>query len=99
MNDKYKTICTRALYGAAILGLTSCGDSDKKKWEKSYGTQGKINLIAVKTAFKKHPDLPGFEKRINEIFEGDNLIIVDAKRVDGGFSMAGFEDLDKDSNR
>lgn len=96
MKKNHKNICKNALCSAAILSIAGCGNNDKKEWENSYGTQGKINLNAVKAAFQKHPDLPGFEKRLNEIFEGDNLIIVDAKRVPDGFSMSGFEDLDKD---
>lgn len=37
-----------------------------------------------------------FEKRVNEIFEGDGLVIFKADKVQGGFQYLAYEDLNKD---
>lgn len=79
----------------AVLG--GCGDKAVDKWENSPGTQGFINLNAVKTAFQKNPEVSEFEKRVNEIFEGDNLIVFEAKREGNkGFRYTALEDLNED---
>jgi hypothetical protein len=80
----------------AVLG--GCGDKTVDKWENSPGTQGFINLSAVKTAFQKNPEVSEFEKRVNEIFEGDNLIVFEAQRIgkNKGFRYTALEDLNED---
>lgn len=79
---------------AAASCLAGC-DSDGDKWAKSPGTNGFINLDAVKEAFIKNPEAGSFEGRANEIFEGDNLVIFSTKEVKGGFVYTALEDLNK----
>ena len=91
----------RYLIAAGILSatlVTGCG-SEEKKWKASPGTKGFLNLDQVKSAFQKNPKVADFEKRINEIFEGDNLIILDSKTVSDGFAVTALEDLDKDKKK
>lgn len=85
-----------AIMGFSLLG--GCPKSDKNeavnKWENSHGTQGFINLNAVRDAFKSNQSMPEFEKRVNEIFEGDNMVVFEAKEVREGFKIEASEDLD-----
>lgn len=75
--------------------VTGC-NKDGKKWANSPGTNGFINLDAVKEAFIKNPEAGGFEGKVNEIFEGDNLIIFASTKGNSGFVYKAFEDLNKD---
>ncbi len=74
--------------------LYGCGGA-KKKWKNAPGTQGALNLDAVKEAFQKRPNVAEFEKRVNEIFEGDNLILLHAEDIGNAFRIDAKEDLDK----
>ena len=89
--------------------LTSCGPKEPPEvqdWRKAPGTNGFINLKDVVEAFHKLRKVEAFEKRVNEIFEGDNMVIFTSKpseannsKIEGtanGFIYAAFEDLDKD---
>ena len=83
--------------GAATAPLlVGCGDNDQDKWADAPGTQGHVNLDAVKEAFQKNPRYDDFEKRVNEIFEGDRLVIFQSESVPGGFKYTATEDLDAD---
>ena len=85
---------------AAAALLTGCGQSDKEKWEESPGTNGSINLRAVKKAFQKYPSVENFEQRINEIFEGDNLIMLKVKTANSKnmFEVFAYEDLNENKS-
>lgn len=72
--------------------VTGCKKADK--WANSPGTNGFINLDAVKKAFQDNPKVEDFEEKVNEVFEGDNLIIFGSKEVTGGFMYVAKEDLD-----
>ncbi len=80
---------------AATSFLAGC-DKSADQWSNAPGTQGLINLDAVKQAFIKDPNVAQFETRVNEIFEGDKLIICTSKPISGGFQLSGTEDLDAD---
>lgn len=80
---------------ASVSLLCGCGGA-KKKWKNAPGTKGSINLDAVKEAFKKRPNVAEFEKRVNEIFEGDNLIVLKSTKQGTGFRLDAKEDLDRD---
>lgn len=93
-----------AMGGLSATLMTGCGKDDyRSHWKKSNGTQGLINMRAVKDAFNKRKEAKEFEKRLNEIFEGDNLVLIKSDKVEGGFKLEAFEDLDNnkeiDSNK
>ena len=79
--------------------LAGCGDSPEiKKWKAAPGTNGFINMDDVEKAFKKNQKADEFEKRINEIFEGDSLVVFKSKKTGGsGFVYYAYEDLNKDA--
>ena len=69
------------------------------QWRNSQGTQGFINLNAVKDAFRENQSLLDFEQRVNEIYEGDNLVVFQAKEISQGFELRAYEDLDKSQSQ
>lgn len=85
-----------AASGLSAMVFTGCSKSDEELWRDSNGTKGLINLEAVKTAYKKYRKVSDFEKRINEIYEGDNLVLLKSEGVKNGFKLSAYEDLDKD---
>ncbi len=94
---KFKKEHAKLIAGIASASmLIGCGNRDVKRWKQAPGTRGLINLNAVKTAFQKNQHIPAFEKRVNEIFEGDNLVVFKSEKHGNGFKLAGYEDLNKD---
>ncbi len=64
-------------------------------WKNSPGTRGFINLDDVKEAFQKSSDVEGFERRVNETFEGDNLVLLNAIEKSDGFEIEAREDINR----
>ena len=52
----------------------------------------------VEEAFKKSQTVEDFEKRLNEIYEGDGLVLVRAKDEEGQRVIEGYEDLNRDND-
>lgn len=97
MKKRKKNRANRGLLAAGLATATlisGCGKSGKK-WANSPGTNGFINLDAVKEAFQKNPKVEDFQRRVNEIFEGDNVIIFASEKMTGGFVLTAKEDLDQ----
>lgn len=98
MKMKKKTVARSCLAAAGVTAASLLGgcSSDEEKWANSPGTNGHINLPAIKEVFQKNPSLENFENRVNEIFEGDNLVVFESAKIDGGFRLSAQEDLDGD---
>jgi len=106
-SDKNKKLKILATSMASASILTSCGTKESKEikdWRKAPGTNGFINLGDVVEAFQKHRKVTDFEKRVNEIFEGDNLVVFKSGPLQksdrsglapNGFYYIAYEDLDK----
>lgn len=98
MNTSEKVIigAVATVVGASMIGSCSKNKNDRAiaAWENTQGTQGFINLNAVRDAFRENQSVADFEKRVNEIFEGDNLVVFDAKEHRNGFVIEAREDLD-----
>ncbi len=96
MNKKNKTRASIAAAGLAAAAMVSgCSRSDED-WANAPGTNGHVNLDAVKEAFQKSQEIAKFEQRVNEIHEGDKLVIFRAEKVSGGFEYTAIEDLNGD---
>ena len=80
--SKNLKIIATGLASASLL--SGCGPSRPKEpkevqdWRKAPGTNGFINLGDVVKAFNTHKKAEDFEKRVNEIYEGDHLLIFQA---------------------
>ena len=112
--SKNLKIIATGLASASLL--SGCGPSRPKEpkevqdWRKAPGTNGFINLGDVVKAFNTHKKAEDFEKRVNEIYEGDHLLIFQAnsnanatpielkykqKPTTEGFVYAAIEDLNQ----
>ena len=92
--------------GVSMLG--SCSDNRKARAQAQYnsqaslvsgskevrGAEGIVNLNEVREAFRATHEMAIFEQRVNEIYEGEQLIVFEAKEVKNGFQLLAREDLD-----
>lgn len=85
-----------AITGVASAALVAgCAKKPFDEWAAAPGTRGFVNLDSVKEAFQNNKNMADFEKRVNEIFEGDNIVLFQSEKLKGhGFQVTGFEDLD-----
>ena len=93
-----KTITAFASVGALVgSGIIGCGGkaSGQQDWMATDGATGRINLDAVKDALETSKDLSEFEKRVNEIYEGDNLVLIRVEQKETQKIISGFEDLNQ----
>ena len=93
-----KTITVFASVGALVgSGVIGCGGQASKQqdWMATDVATGRINLDAVKDALETSQDLSGFEKRVNEIYEGDNLVLIRVEEKGVQKIISGFEDLNQ----
>ncbi|MBX9691704.1 MAG: hypothetical protein K2Z81_04920 [Cyanobacteria bacterium] len=96
---------------AALLLLTSCAHSERTSEAPAehyvssqvQGEAAKINLTEVQKAFwdTKGKDfnswMTAFEKRVNEIYEGKDIVSIDATRKTGKLTVTGFIDDKKEA--
>ena len=93
-----KTITVFASVGALVgSGIIGCGGktSRPQDWIATDVATGRINLDAVKDALETSKDMSEFEKRVNEIYEGDNLILIRVEEKGAQKIISGFEDLNQ----
>ena len=65
------------------------------EWAATDGAAGRINLDEVQKAFKKSGSPTEFERRVNEIYEGDQVILIRSSQDGEALVLEGFEDLNK----
>ena len=98
MEKGEKLITGVVVAAVGFSAVSSCSQNkanrDAANWEGTQGTQGFINLNDVRDAFRANESMVAFEERVNELFEGDNLIVFEAKEISGGFQLFAREDLD-----
>ena len=63
------------------------------EWAATDGAAGRINLDAVQAAFKKSKDASAFERSVNEIYEGDGIVLIRARKDGEKLTVEAFEDL------
>ena len=93
-----KTITVFASVGALVAsGTIGCGGkaSGQPDWITTAVATGRINLDAVKDALETSKDLTEFENRVNEIYEGDNLVLISVEGNETQATISGFEDLNQ----
>ncbi|VGO16492.1 hypothetical protein PDESU_05083 [Pontiella desulfatans] len=56
--------------------------------------EGIINLNEVRDSFRATHEMAVFEQRVNEIYEGEQMVVFEAKEVGNGFQLLAREDLD-----
>lgn len=89
------------------LGVACGGGGDKpadaaQVWLDSDAANGRVNLDDVHQAYQDAYDsakgfnAAAFEKRVNEIYEGDHLVMVEAIQHTDRVEINGWEDLNED---
>ena len=81
-----------ALAGSPLLAACSSGPS-YDTWAATDGAAGRINLDDVQEAFKDSKSATEFEDRVNEIYEGDGIILIRAQQDGDRLTLEGWEDL------
>ncbi len=88
-----------ALAGTLVVGgpvLAACSTGPTfDQWAATDGAAGRINLDEVQNAFKKSESASEFERRVNQLYEGDGLVLIRASQDGESLTLEGFEDLDK----
>lgn len=95
-----KTITVFASVGALVSsGIIGCGAKAARQQDVMITdvTGGRINLDAVKDALETSRDLTEFENRVNEIYEGANLVLIKVEDKGTQKIISGFEDLNQSS--
>ncbi len=87
------------LAGASLIAgpaIAACGDSEPtyEEWAATDGAAGRINLDEVQQAFKDADSPTEFEERVNEIYEGDGIILIRVEQDGDRMNLEGWEDLD-----
>ena len=99
MNRKYTRLGTRTAAGALIAAgpiVAACSSGPSyDEWAATDGAAGRINLNDVQKAFKDSESVTDFEKRVNEIYEGDGLVLIRARQDPDALVLEGWEDLNK----
>ena len=86
---------------AVACGGGKSADDPGKVWVESDGAAGRINLDDVQQAYRDAYTADGFqvqkfEQRVNEIYEGDHLVLVRVEREGDRAVISGWEDLNGD---
>ena len=75
--------------------IAACGSEPSyDDWAATDGAAGRINLDDVQEAFKNSESPTEFERRVNEIYEGDGLVLIRVSRDGDNLTLEGWEDLD-----
>jgi len=80
-----------ALVNAGVVGCAS--SSNQQDWMSTDGASGRINMGDVQKALEESKDPTEFEKRVNEIYEGDFPILIRIEESGSQKLLSGFEDL------
>ena len=67
-------------------------------WRPQTARPGRINLDEVQTSFKGAKSVSDFENRVNQIYEGDGLVLIRAEQTDTALVLGGWEDLNGNSS-
>ena len=98
MTRRWRKLGIRATAGLAVAAApvaAACSSGPSyEDWAATDGAAGRINLEDVQTAFQESESVTEFEKRVNEIFEGDGVVLVKAEQTDTAFVLEGWENLD-----
>ena len=101
MGTKLRTRKIVAVTGTMVLSvpiIAACSQGPTfDQWAETDGAAGRINLDEVQEAFKKSESATEFERRVNEIYEGDGLILIRVSDTGSVKTLEGFEDLNNSS--
>jgi len=84
---------TGIIAGGGLVVIGGCS-SKSDQWAETSGQAGRINLEAVEDAMKKSKDVTEFEKKVNEIYQGNEMVLIEVKNEANGEQLvSGYSDL------
>ena len=86
------------IVAAAPLIAACGGEPSYEDWAATDGAAGRINLDDVQEAFRNSKSATEFEQRVNEIYEGDGVILIRASQDGEALTLEGWEDLNNDNS-
>jgi len=99
MIGKTKLLAAALALAVPLAGLTACdpGVERTERWATTENTQVDIDWDKVNAAYREADGPEDFERRVNEIYEGDEIISVSVKDADDKSQVVtGF--FDKNTN-
>jgi hypothetical protein len=85
-----------AALAIGLLPVNACDNRGTERWATTENTNVKIDWDKVNEAYKTAEGPEDFEKRVNEIYEGDEVISVSVQDLEGNSQVVtGFFDKDK----
>ena len=97
MAARVRKLSTAIFAGSMVVGsplLAACSSGPSyDTWAATDGAAGRINLDDVQEAFKDSKSATDFEERVNEIYEGDGIILIRALQDGDRLTLEGWEDL------
>lgn len=85
------------LAGASLIAgpaIAACSSGPSyEDWAATDGAAGRINLDEVQKAFEDAQSPTDFEKRVNEIYEGDGVVLIRVEQDGDYMNLEGWEDL------
>ena len=85
------------IVAAAPLIAACGGEPSYEDWAATDGAAGRINLDDVQETFRNSKSATEFEQRVNEIYEGDGVILIRASQDGEALTLEGWEDLNNDN--
>ena len=96
---KHRRVTANLLMGATLASAPVAAACDPgpsyQRWAATEGAAGRINLEDVQTAFRSTSSVIDFERMVNEIYEGDGIVLIRAEQNGESMSLEGWEDLNK----
>ena len=98
MRKKRVTKTTIALLsGASLLAgpvAAACSSGPSyEEWAATDGAAGRINLEDVQKAFEESESPTEFETKVNQIYEGDGIVLIRVEQDGDRMNLEGWEDL------
>ncbi len=94
---KYGSIvATGVIAGGSLISLGACS-SRREQWAETSGKAGQINMEAVDEALKKSENVSDFEKRVNEIYMGEEMVLIEVKNQGREQLVSGYADLNENN--
>lgn len=96
MAPRLRKLSAAMFTGGMVAGaplIAACGGPSYESWAATDGAAGRINLDDVQEAFKDSKSATEFENRVNEIYEGDGIILIRAQQDGSRLTLEGWEDL------
>lgn len=90
---KYGSIAaTGIIAGGSMFSLGAC--SKREQWAETSGKAGQINLEDVENAMKDSSDVSEFEQKVNEIYTGEEMVLIEVTNQGTEQLVSGYADLD-----